>query len=131
MKKKILLIVNFSLILIPLFIYVYLMETETLANVLKVLADNGCNIDDLVNNFNKYFDSSIYLETLFYILFSIANYIFFIFKKDKALIITFVIEFLIFICYLSVASLEVRLLLLFVPLVNGFIYWYINYQKLN
>ena len=131
MKKNILLIVNFSLILIPLFIYVYLMETETLANVLKVLADNGCNIDDLVNNFNKYFDSSIYLETLFYILFSIANYIFFIFKKDKALIITFVIEFLIFICYLSVASLEVRLLLLFVPLVNGFIYWYINYQKLN
>ena len=131
MKKNILLMVNFSLILIPFFIYVYLMETETLANVVQVLADNGCNIDDLVNNFNKYFDSSIYLETLFYILFSIVNYIFFIFKKDKALIITFVIEFLIFICYLSVASLEIRLLLLFIPLVNGFIYWYINYQKLN
>lgn len=131
MKKNILLIVNFSLILIPLFIYVYLMETETLANVLKVLADNGCNIDDLVNNFNKYFDSSIYFETLFYIIFSVINYTFFIFKKDKALIITFVIELFLFICYLSVASLEVRLLLLFVPIISGFIYWYINYQKLN
>ena len=131
MKKKILLIFNFSLILIPLFIYVYLMETETLANVLKVLADNGCNIDDLVNNFNKYFDSSIYFETLFYIIFSVINYTFFIFKKDKALIITFVIELFLFICYLSVASLEVRLLLLFVPIISGFIYWYINYQKLN
>ena len=128
-KKNVLLIIGLFLVVLPLIIYVILTQTHTIIDTIKLCANNN-NVDEIINNVNKYVDSKIYLDLLFYLIFQILNYGLYLFKKEKAIIISLIIEGLVAISFSSI-GFEIKSLILFIPLINGLIYYYIFYAKLD